>query len=69
MYNSLFHKAKAFNSVLKAISSYKNSKAQAHLHDFNRNLDKVSELKSTIDLSNIQKDSEGCLMIREFLFQ
>lgn len=42
MYNSLVHKAKAFNSVLKAISTYKNSKAQAHLHDFNTTLDKVS---------------------------
>ena len=69
MYNSLIHKNKVLNSVLKAISKYKNSQTQAHIHEFNSDPEKVARLKSSLELSNFQKDSEGCIMIREFLFQ
>lgn len=58
-----------YTSILNGLKSYKNSAAQAHLHEYNRNEDQLKAIKKTIDYKTINKNSKGVFRFREFLFQ
>jgi hypothetical protein len=59
----------AYTSVLNGLKSYKNSPAQAHLHQYVRDDDELKAIKQTIDYKTINKNSKGVFRFREFLFQ
>jgi hypothetical protein len=56
-------------SHLKNIRKYKGSAAQTRLHEFDQNEANVNHIKKNIDYDMITRESEGKIMIREFLFQ
>lgn len=69
MLSNLVVRAVARNSILSACRRYKDSQVQARMHETNPSQAKVNAIKSTLNLEGLANESEGCIMIREFLFQ
>lgn len=58
-----------FISIYKNSLKYHGSATQRKMHEFTQNQRELDAVRSTIDYETIKKESEGCIMIREFLFQ
>ena len=53
-----------YTSVLNGLKSYRNSPAQAHLHQYVRDEDELKAIKKTIDYKTINKNSKGVFRFR-----